>query len=257
MQMTVLGGAAAGPGPRQGCSGYLIVTGGTRLVLDLGPGTLPELRQHVGMAALDAIIISHMHIDHMLDIFALWWGWLYNPVPLPKPLPLWLPPGGRDSLLATARTLSGPDEVAQLNTRVFDVREYDPDNTLTIGSATIRFTRTLHYIPCWAIRVTGNDDRSLVYTADNGDAASLVRFASGANVLLAEALLADTPTNPDGERGTSTAAEVAALARDAAVQTLVLTHIWAEHDAAASRLQAQAVFTGQVEVARPGLTIEW
>ncbi|MDQ3547864.1 MAG: MBL fold metallo-hydrolase, partial [Chloroflexota bacterium] len=216
---------------------------------------LPELRQHVGMAALDAIIISHMHIDHMLDIFALWWGWLYNPVPLPKPLPLWLPPGGRDALLATARTLSGPDEVAQLCTRVFDVHEYNPDNALTIGSATARFRSTLHYIPCWAIRVIGTDGRSLVYTADNGDAAGLVPFATDANILIAEALLPVAPADPDAERGTSTAAEVAALAHDAAVQTLVLTHIWAEHDAEASRTQARSIFHGRIEVAQPGLTI--
>lgn len=97
MKLTVLGGAAAGPGPRQGCSGYLVETGGTCLVLDLGPGTLSELRQHTAMAALDAIIISHMHIDHMLDLFALWWGWIYNPRPLPAPLPRERCPGRRRS----------------------------------------------------------------------------------------------------------------------------------------------------------------
>ncbi len=107
MRLTVLGGASAGPGPRQGCSGYLVEAGGTRLVLDLGPGTLPELRQHTEMAALDAVVISHMHVDHMLDLLALWWGWIHNPVPLPRLLPLWLPPGGVDALLATARTLAG------------------------------------------------------------------------------------------------------------------------------------------------------
>lgn len=140
---------------------------------------------------------------------------------------------------------------------MFDVREYDPARTLNIGAATIRFAPTQHYIPCWAIRVSGPDDRSVLYTADNGDAASLVPFASGADVLVAEALLPAPPTEPDAERGTSTAAEVAALARDAAVQTLVLTHIWAEHDAEASRTHAQTIFTGRIEVAGPGLVIEW
>jgi len=257
MRLTVLGGAAAGPGPRQGCSGYLVEVAGTRLVLDLGPGTLLELRQQTEMAALDAVIISHMHIDHMLDLFALWWGWLYNPRPLPSPLPLWLPPGGRDALFTTARTMSGPEEVVQLSEGVFDVREYDPGSGLSVGAATIRFEPTRHYIPCWATRVSGSDNRSLVYTADNGDAAGLVPFASGADVLVAEALLPAAPAEPDADRGVSTAAEVAMLARDAGVQTLVLTHIWAEHDAEASRTQARTVFAGRVEVARPGLTIDW
>jgi ribonuclease BN (tRNA processing enzyme) len=256
-KLIVLGGASAGPGPRQGCSGYLVMVDRTRLVLDLGPGTLVELRQQAEMADLDAIVISHMHVDHMLDLFALWWGWIHNPVPLPRLLPLWLPPGGRDALLETARTLAGPDDVAQLTTKVFDLREYDPDEPLTIGDATVRFTPTRHYIPCWAIRVSDNDGHSLVYTADNGDAADLLPFVTGADVLVAEASLLAPPADPNAFRGVSTAAEVAALARDAGVETLVLTHIWPEHDAEASRAQARSVFGGMVEVGRPGLAIEW
>ncbi len=151
----------------------------------------------------------------------------------------------------------GPDDVAQLSTTVFDLHEYDPAEPLTIGDAIVRFTPTRHYIPCWAIRVTGNDSCSLVYTADNGDATSLVPFVTGADVLVAEASLPKPPADPDTFRGVSTAVEVATLARDAGVGTLVLTHIWPEHDAEVSRSQAEAVFSGSVEIARPGLTIDW
>ena len=257
MRLTTLGGASAGPGRRQGCSGYLVDTAGTRIVLDLGPETLAELRQHAEIADLDAIVISHMHVDHMLDLFALWWGWIHNPKPLPRLLPLWLPPGGVDALLTTAMTLAGPDDVAQLSTKVFDLREYDPDETLTIGDATVQFTPTRHYIPCWAVRVSGNDGHSLVYTADNGDAAGLMPFVSGADVLVAEASLPAPPSDPNAYRGVSTAAEVATLARDTGVETLVLTHIWPEHDAEVSRAQARSVFNGRIEIARPGVTVEW
>jgi ribonuclease BN (tRNA processing enzyme) len=255
--LIVLGGASAGPGPRQGCSGYLVEVDRTRLVLDLGPGTLVELRQQAALADLDAIVISHMHVDHMLDLIALWWGWIHNPVPLTRLLPLWLPPGGGDALLATTWTLAGPDDVAQLTTKVFDIHEYDPGEPLAIGDATVQFRPTRHYIPCWAIRVSGNDGRSLVYTADNGDAAGLVPFATGADVLVAEASLPVAPAETNAFRGVSTAAEVATLARDAGVGTLVLTHIWPEHDAEASRAQARSVFGGRVEVARAGVVVEW
>jgi ribonuclease BN (tRNA processing enzyme) len=256
-QLITLGGASAGPGPRQGCSGYLVEANDTRIVLDLGPGTLVELRQHTEMRALDAIVISHMHPDHMLDLLAVWWGWIHNPKPLPKLLPLWLPPGGVDRLLATAQTLASDDDVAQLSTKVFELHEYDPSEPLMIGQLTIQFTPTRHYIPCWAIRLATPDKRSLVYTADNGDAAGLVPFATGADVLVAEASLPAAPADPTAWRGVSTASEVAALARDAGVQTLVLTHIWPEHDAEASRSQAAEVFAGRIEVARPGLVVEW
>ena len=155
MRLTVLGGAAAGPGPRQGCSGYLVEAGETRLVLDLGSGTLPELRRHSDVRDLEAIVISHLHIDHMLDLIALWWGWLYTPAPLPKPLPLWLPPGGVAHLTRIAEAFAGPEEVNGLFSRVFDVREYDPSEPLSIGDALVRFAPTVHYLPCWAIRVRG------------------------------------------------------------------------------------------------------
>ena len=257
MQLTSLGGASAGPGPGQGCSGYLVDINETRIVLDLGPGTLVELRRHTEMAALDAIVISHMHVDHILDVFALWWGWIHNPEPLSRLLPLWLPPGGREALLATAQTLAAPDDVAQLSTKVFDVREYNPDASLTIGIATVRFTPTRHYIPCWAIRVSSSDGRGLAYTADNGNAASLIPFVAGADVLIAEASMPVPPADASAFRGVSTATEVATLAHEARVGTLVLTHIWPEHDAEASQSQAAEVFSGRIEVARPGLTIEW
>jgi ribonuclease BN (tRNA processing enzyme) len=256
VRVTILGGAAAGPGPRQGCSGYLVETAGTRLALDLGPGTLPELRQRCDPRDLDAIVISHMHIDHMLDLIAFWWGWLYTPAQLAAPLPLWLPPGGRSFLTGVAHALSGPEEVEGLFSRVFAVREYVQTASLTIGDTIVSFTPTLHDIPCHAIRVGGADGRSAGYTADNGDAARLVPFMTGVDLLIAEATLAASPADPAAERGTSTAAEVAALARDSGAATLVLTHIWAEDDHEARRQQAAAIFAGRIEIASPGLAID-
>ena len=96
MKLTgMLGGSAAGPGPGQGCSGYLVESGDSRIVLDLGPGTLPELRRHTDYRTLDGIIISHMHLDHVL-------GSARSPVRALRttrcqrrcPIPLWLPPDG-------------------------------------------------------------------------------------------------------------------------------------------------------------------
>jgi ribonuclease BN (tRNA processing enzyme) len=258
MRVTILGGAAARPGPRQGCSGSLIEAGGVRFVLDLGPGTLTELLHQTEIADLDAIVISHMHLVHILDLLALWWGWIHTPRPFPNLLPLWLPPGGRDRLMATIQTLAAePDEIDRLARRVFDIHEYDPSATLPIGAATIRFALTRHYIPCWAIRVDVAGAPGLVYTADNGDAGCLVPFAAGAGILIAEASLPAAPPVADAGRGVSSAAEVATLARDAGVQTLILTHIWPDHDANAARRAAADVFKGQIEIAKPGLVLNW
>src|SRR5687767_7989083 len=112
MKLTVLGGSAAGPNPGQGCSGYLVETGQTRLVLDLRPGTLPELRRQTDYRRLDDVVISHLHLDHVLDLLALRFLLAYNPVPRPDRLPLWLPPGGTDVLERAAPAFAGPEKSA-------------------------------------------------------------------------------------------------------------------------------------------------
>jgi ribonuclease BN (tRNA processing enzyme) len=102
MRLTVLGGSSASPNVGAGCSGYLVETPGTRLVLDLGPGTLPELRRHADFRRLDGIVISHPHLDHVLDLLALRHALAYNPIPAPAPVPVWLPPDGTDLLARAA-----------------------------------------------------------------------------------------------------------------------------------------------------------
>ena len=92
--VTVLGGSAASVGVGQGCAGYLARFGETRIVLDLGPGTLQELRKHTDFRALDAVVISHLHVDHMLDVVSMRFSLAYNPVKPEQRTPLWLPPGG-------------------------------------------------------------------------------------------------------------------------------------------------------------------
>src|SRR5215216_3648310 len=107
MELTILGGSAAGPNPGQGCSGYLVGSGMTRVVLDLGSGTFPELRRHVDYRLLDGVVLSHWHLDHFLDILALRYALEYNPVPANRRLPLWLPPGGLELLHRLAQAVAG------------------------------------------------------------------------------------------------------------------------------------------------------
>ena len=75
MELTILGGSAAGPNPGQGCSGYLVESGTTHVVIDLGSGTFPELRRHVDYRLLDGVVLSHGHLDHFLDILSCVTPW--------------------------------------------------------------------------------------------------------------------------------------------------------------------------------------
>ncbi len=135
-----------------GCAGLLLQTDRTRLVLDLGPGTLQELRRHTDFRTLDAVIVSHMHVDHVLDLLALRHALAYNPLPAPAPVPVWLPPGGAELLAQATAPFDACDEPGRFAATV-KVAEYDPARPLTIGDVVVTFAPAVHYIPAWAIRV--------------------------------------------------------------------------------------------------------
>ena len=258
MNLTVLGGSAAGPNAGQGCSGYYVEAGGTRLVLDLGPGTLPELRRHADFRTLDAVVISHLHLDHTLDVGALRFALAYNPERPPAPVPLWLPPGGHAFLDRFAATFAEAGKAAAFFPSVFTVAEYDPAQPLIIGSARLTFAPTVHYVPCWAIRVSEDSGAGdLFYTADTGPTADLAGFASGARVVVAEATLLEATIEPFGGRGHLTAEEAAELARTADAETLVLTHLWEERGLEQYQARAATAFPRHIELARPGLSLSW
>src|SRR3954454_4151457 len=159
MQLTVLGGSAASPNTGMGCAGFLVETTSTRLVLDLGPGTLSELRRHADFRTLDAVIVSHLHVDHVLDLLALRHALAYNPRPAPAPTPVWLPPGGIEFLAAATAPFDACDEPGRFAATV-STAEYLPETPLVIGDVTVSFAPTVHYIPAWAIRVDGPQSES-------------------------------------------------------------------------------------------------
>lgn len=259
-QLTVLGGSAAGIGTGQGCSGYLVQTENTNLVLDLGPGTAIELRKHADFRTLDAIVISHLHLDHVLDLFALRFALAYNPVPAPKPIPLLLPPGGLAFMEQAAAlwSIDSPDDRSGYFSSVFEMSEYDPSGSITVGDFTLTFAPTAHAIPCWAIRIgsrDGSDD--LFYTADSGIDGDLDGIARGAAVIIAEAA---APSGADQQAIRAlhyTPEQAAQLAERAGARNLVLTHIWEENDPTQQAAAARTHFTGRMTVAIPGVTLTW
>ncbi len=256
--LTVLGGSPAGAGTGRGCSGYLISTDEATFVLDLGPGTLTELRRHADFRTLDAVILSHLHVDHVLDLVALRFALAYNPVRPPGLVPLRLPPGGEAFLDRVADAFAEPGKAGAFFPDVFDIDEYDPASVLTIGDARLTFAPTVHYVPCWAIRIAHpGGGRALVYTADTGPAADLAGFVAGCGVMVAESTLLEPSEEPFSSRGHLTAEEAAGLARTAGAETLVLTHTWEERGVDRYREQAEEHFGGQLLLAEPGLTLEW
>lgn len=257
-QLTVLGGSAAGVGTGQGCSGYLLGIDGTTIVLDLGPSTLIELRKHTDFRKLDGIVISHLHMDHVLDLFILRFMLNYNPVKPERKIPLYLPPDGM-AFMAKAAHLwaTKDDDVDSYFSDVFEMSEYDPGQSISIGEATVSFAPTVHIIPCWAMRIHPADGDDLVYTADTGSDADLDAFVKNAAVIVGDSAAAKNAPEEVKRTIHCDAAALSTMAAQADVQHLVLSHQWEELDPMENAAIAREIFQGRISIGQPGLTVTW
>jgi ribonuclease BN (tRNA processing enzyme) len=168
-----------------------------------------------------------------------------------------LPPGGLALLDRLGQAFDFEGDASTFFSVVFDLYEYDPDARLETGNLTLTFASTVHWVPCWAIRVHPEDDTGdLFYSADTGPDADLDELAGGARVVIAEAT---TPIEEkkDGFRGHLAIDEAAALAARAQADTFVATHMFEENDPAATVEVARRFFPGEIVLARPGTIVTW
>src|SRR3954449_12790557 len=92
MRITVLGKSPAWQDVGGACSGYLIEGGGVRVLLDCGPGVFAKLRSRVDYVDVDAVVISHLHADHVTDLVTFASALRYGTRPAVAPR-LIAPPG--------------------------------------------------------------------------------------------------------------------------------------------------------------------
>lgn len=193
--------------------------------MDFGTGAFANVRRFTDYDAIDAVVISHMHADHFLDLLPLRYALKYGEKRRGSRMPLWVPPGGASVLRTMAGALASEGD-EDFWDEALDVREFDPDRALPIGHGELHFAPTTHYIPSFAIRYQRNGT-SITYSADTAPDASVVRIASGTDLFLCEATLL-AHSQETGVRGHSSASEAGAMAREAGVKHLVLTH-YGEH----------------------------
>jgi ribonuclease BN (tRNA processing enzyme) len=219
MRLTVVGCSPAWPNPGGAQSGYLVEVEGRRVLLDCGAGVLAKLRQLEDWPRVDAICLTHFHLDHWGDIIPWVWALWFGPA-AEQPRPeLWVPPDGIRLLREIGERLGTPDMFEQS----FQLREYEDCEEFETAGFRITPRHVLHYdLLAFGFRVSCNG-KTIAYSGDSGPSDELVKLARDADLFLCEATLHE-PNPEGGTRGHLSAGEAKAAFDASGAKRLLLTH---------------------------------
>jgi ribonuclease BN (tRNA processing enzyme) len=242
ISLTVLGCAGTYTGVGRACSGYLVEAAERRLLLDAGNGSTANLQRLLPVRDLDAIVISHRHVDHCADLISCFYNLRFDPERRGVRLPLYAAAevhGLLSELLCNDSPMHFDD--------VYDHHEVGHGDVVEIGELRLRFARSVHPVPTVSTRIE-LDGRVLVYSGDSAGGPDLVEIARGADLFLCEATwTGGSAGRPPGIH--LTAGEAGAVAEESGVGRLLLTHLAGATDRDLALREARATFGGPVELA--------
>ncbi len=262
MKVTVLGKSPSWQDADGACSGYLIQTERMNVLLDCGNGVFAKLRKFIDYVDLDAVLISHLHADHWLDLVPYSYALTYAPKQQPVPVHTW--PGtdspARPRMIAPPGTIEmfrrvvgawGNDDPIE---NAFEINEYAPGDSVEVGDIRATFQEVPHFMQTFAVDITDQQGGRLTYGADCRPGDEIVEIARDTDLLFVEATLPRPERT--GIRGHMTPGEAGEHARHAGAKKVVLTHISDELGDDWAREEAEKTFGGPVEVAREGASYE-
>lgn len=235
--VTILGCSGSYPAVGDACSGYLVQTPNCNVVVDLGPGTLANLQRHVALTDIDAVVLSHSHPDHWVDLTGLRTALRYR--------------FERDGLpvYGTRETFELASALTSALDPTFDWHETSDGAEFRVDTLRFRLSATDHYVETHAVRI---DDRvsgaTVGYSADTGPGWTLDQLGPDLDLVLCESTY---PTDAEAAGILHLSAHQAGVMGKAAdVRRLVLTHLWPDTDVEAHRREGTAGFGRAVDVAR-------
>lgn len=247
MKLTVLGSSGTWPNPDTATSGYLVQHDGFNLWMDAGTGTLANLQHHIELSRIDAIVISHEHPDHFVDLYPCFYAWHYGELGRPG-LPVFVP---TDFTQKLADVVSIDSQVVMRT--AFAFTELAPGESFEVGPFEVKTEPMAHLgLPALGFRIR-SDGTVLAYTGDTGPTHHVEELARGADLLLAEATWQD---RDDLLPFHLSSRQAAIHAREAGVRELVLTHIWPTLDRDVSKQQAAEEYDGPIAAAVEGAAFE-
>jgi len=240
MKIIVLGNYGPYPPAGGSCSGYLLEQDGCYILLDCGNGVLSNLQHFIEITDLSAIIISHLHSDHISDLFILRYAWQMEMAkdPAIKPLTIFAPS------VPEAEFMRIPYK------DVFRLEALDKQKEVQIGPFTFSFLQTIHPVPCYAVSIVVEGQKNFVYSADTEYFSGLKDFSAGASLLLCEANYLEEDLQ-QGKTNHMSAFQAGSLALEAGVKDLLLTHLPAYRNGTLYLEEARKIFP-RVSIAEEG-----
>jgi ribonuclease BN (tRNA processing enzyme) len=256
MRLTVLGSCGTYVAAGRACSGYLLEAPGagtrpTRVWVDAGAGSLANLMRHASLDELDAIWLSHLHVDHCTDLPVAYFALRYGSWERTDRLPVYGPRGWAEHMAAflTADTGDGPRTMADR----FELHELDDGQRIQVGAVGLTAVATRHSVETYGVRATAGGV-TIGYSADSGPCEALGHLAGDADLFVCEAAWLERPEGAEAIH--CCPAEAGEWAARAGARQLVLTHLRPGMDATASLDRAAAAFGRPVRVAREGDSYE-
>ena len=250
IRLTVLGSCGTYPAPGRACSGYLLEadagSGRTaRVWVDVGGGSLTNLMAVANLADLDAIWVSHLHVDHVSDLPLAYYSLRYGDFGRPPPtLPVYGPAGWADHVRGFVS-----NGTAAVLEEVFEVHELCDGERLAFGPLELTAVATVHSLETYGVRATA-EGQTIAYSADSGPCDGLGRLAERADLFVCEAAWAEWPDDADPHH--MTPALAGRWAAEGRAERLVLTHLRPPDDPRAAVNRARDAYGGDVEVAMEG-----
>ena len=241
--MTVLGCSGSYAAPGNPCTGYLLQSDDASVLLDCGPGTLGPLQEAMDLADLSAIVTTHCHPDHWLEL------------PVIRNVFIWFVPRSAVPVYGTAETRAMDRAVTVMRSGRSDPLAWtviDASSEVAIEDQRWRFATTDHPVETLAVRVDCGG-RSFAFSSDTGPDWDFRSLGEDIDVAMCDA---SHSREHEGEGiPHMSAREAAGAASAAGAARLVLTHLAPGCDPDGQLAEASAVFDGDVEVARPGLVL--
>ncbi len=247
MDLLVAGSGAAYPDrPGTASSTYLVEHDGQQICLDMGQGGFAGIAGRMEPSSLEAVVVSHLHPDHFVDLVALRHYLRYEFVP-PRRVRVVAPAGlaGRlDGLLAEPGFAAAALDI-----------EGRREGTATLGPFLLESVLVTHTDESYGVRVSvaaEPDAPGLVYSGDCGRAADLAPLVRAGDTLLVEVAFGPGPV-PVGDLHLDGPA-VGALAAATRPSRVLLTHLQMRRDPAATLAAVRATFDGPVALVADGDT---